>query len=193
MKGLLRATSRSEMVGVVHLRIKEGVDLLGAIKEGALREGVRAAVFLSGIGALRKAVFRNLKEFPQSFPVNPSNRLYYEMACPMELVSLTGWIGTMGDEIEVHAHFSASTVMGDKVVTLGGHLTEGTITSVKVVVSLGVLPSGSMLRCAARGRWWKRDVARPNQGNSGTGIGPGAVLLPNGRNPGMVDMKRGPR
>ena len=58
----------------------------------------------------------------------------------MEIVSLTGWIATKEDgEIEVHAHFSASTVMEDKVVTLGGHLIPGVITSVKVVVVIGVI------------------------------------------------------
>jgi predicted DNA-binding protein with PD1-like motif len=42
-------------------------------------------------------------------------------------------------EIEVHAHFSASTVMKDEVVTLGGHLISGVITSIKVVVVIGVI------------------------------------------------------
>ena len=48
--------------------------------------------------------------------------------------------GTKEDgEIEVHAHFSASTVIGDSVVTLGGHLIPGVVTSVKVVVVIGVV------------------------------------------------------
>jgi predicted DNA-binding protein with PD1-like motif len=42
-------------------------------------------------------------------------------------------------EPEIHAHFSASTVMNDQVVTLGGHLTNGVITSVKVVIVIGVI------------------------------------------------------
>jgi predicted DNA-binding protein with PD1-like motif len=58
----------------------------------------------------------------------------------MEIVSLTGWIATKEDgDLEVHAHFSASTVIGDRVVTLGGHLVPGVITSVKVVVVIGVV------------------------------------------------------
>jgi predicted DNA-binding protein with PD1-like motif len=58
----------------------------------------------------------------------------------MEIVSLTGWMATKEDgEIEVHAHFSASTVMEDQVVTLGGHLISGVITSIKVVVVIGVI------------------------------------------------------
>jgi predicted DNA-binding protein with PD1-like motif len=58
----------------------------------------------------------------------------------MEIVSLTGWIATREDgEAEVHAHFSASMVMEDRVVTRGGHLISGTLTSVKVVVVIGVV------------------------------------------------------
>jgi predicted DNA-binding protein with PD1-like motif len=58
----------------------------------------------------------------------------------MEIVSLTGWIATREDgDTEVHAHFSASTVIEDKIVTLGGHLTPGTLTSVKVAIVIGVI------------------------------------------------------
>ena len=58
----------------------------------------------------------------------------------MEIVSLTGWIATEEDgQVEVHAHFSASTVMEGRVVTLGGHLTPGTITSIKMVIAVGVI------------------------------------------------------
>jgi len=58
----------------------------------------------------------------------------------MEIVSLTGWIAMLEDgEPEIHAHFSASTVINDQVATLGGHLTPGTLTSVKVVIVIGVI------------------------------------------------------
>ena len=41
--------------------------------------------------------------------------------------------------MNIHAHFSASTVVDDKVISLGGHLTKGTITSIKNVVTIGVI------------------------------------------------------
>ena len=44
--------------------------------------------------------------------------------------------------MEVHAHFSASTVQDGTVTTLGGHLTEGTRAGIKVVVALAVLEEG---------------------------------------------------
>jgi len=63
----------------------------------------------------------------------------------MELVSLVGWIAPKtGGGVEVHAHFSAATVENDRVVTLGGHLTEGTICGIKVVVAVLVLTDGDV-------------------------------------------------
>jgi len=63
----------------------------------------------------------------------------------MEIVSLTGWMATKEDgEIEVHAHLSASAVVQDQVTTLGGHLTTGVITSIKVVVMIGVIEESNI-------------------------------------------------
>lgn len=122
---------------ILQFRIKPGSDLLQAIAEGIQAEGVQTGVFVSGLGALRKAIFRNLKVFPEKFPVHPEDRLYLEITAPMELVSLTGWIAPRLDGgTEIHAHFAASTVRNETVVTLGGHLTEGTICGIKVVVAL---------------------------------------------------------
>jgi predicted DNA-binding protein with PD1-like motif len=116
------------------------IDLLQGIEELVKREGVRTGVILSGIGALKKATFRNLKVLPPDFKIEKHHRLYLELEQPMEIVSLTGWMATREDgEAEVHAHFSASTVMEDRVVTLGGHLISGTLTSVKVVIVIGVV------------------------------------------------------
>jgi predicted DNA-binding protein with PD1-like motif len=125
---------------MVQFRIKPGADLLHAISEAVDAEGIKAGVFVSALGALRKAIFRNLKVFPEKFPVTPEDRLYLEIAAPMELVSLTGWIAPRAEGgAEIHAHFAASMVHHDTVVTLGGHLTEGTTCGIKVVVAILVI------------------------------------------------------
>jgi predicted DNA-binding protein with PD1-like motif len=125
---------------LVQFRAKPNVDLLTAIEQALELEGIRAGVIVSGLGALKKAVFRNLKWFPKNYPVKPTDRLYLEMERPMELVSLMGWIAPKkGGGVEIHAHFSASTVEKDNIVTLGGHLTEGTICGIKVVIAILVL------------------------------------------------------
>lgn len=142
---LLRQSQFYPLQGVVQLRIKGGSDLLAAIREGVERHGITAGVFLSGLGALNRAVFRNVVEFPEKYPVTPQNRLYYVVEKPLELISLSGWIGENEDGSPlIHAHFGASYVEGDRVVAAGGHLNEGTVASIKVVVSIGVLPAGTL-------------------------------------------------
>jgi predicted DNA-binding protein with PD1-like motif len=137
---LLEGIGRGRIHRIVMGKLKTGFDLLEGIQELAKNEGIRAGVILSGIGALKKATFRNLKMLPPDLKVEKQHRLYFELEQPMEIVSLTGWMATKeGGDLEVHAHFSASTVIEDKVVTLGGHLIPGVITSVKVVVVIGVI------------------------------------------------------
>ena len=130
---------------LVQFRVKPDADFLAAIEEAIEAEGIRTGVIVSGLGALKKAVFRNLRWFPKNYPVTPQDRLYLEMEKPMELVSLMGWIAPKkGGGVEIHAHFSASTVEDDRIVTLGGHLTEGTVCGIKVVVAILVLPGDSV-------------------------------------------------
>jgi len=130
---------------LVQFRVKPDADLLAAIEEAIETEGIRTGVIVSGLGALKKAVFRNLRWFPKVYPVTSQDRLYLEMEQPMELVSLTGWIAPKKDGgVEIHAHFSASTVEDDSIVTLGGHLTRGTVCGIKVVVAILVLTDDSV-------------------------------------------------
>ena len=137
---LLECIGSQKIERLVQFRAKPDADLLIAIKEALAAEEIRAGVIVSGLGALKKAVFRNLKWFPKNYPVTPSDRLYLEVEKPMELVSLMGWIAPQkSGGVEIHAHFSASTVENDNIVTLGGHLTEGTICGIKVVIAILVL------------------------------------------------------
>ncbi len=125
---------------VVIGKLKIGVDLREGILELIKKEGIKSGVFLSGIGALKKAVFRNVKVMPPDYKVEDKYRLYLELEQPLELVSLPGWIATKENgETEIHAHFTASTVINDKIVTFGGHLTNGTVTSIKCVIVIGVI------------------------------------------------------
>jgi predicted DNA-binding protein with PD1-like motif len=137
---LLESIGSQNVKRIVQFRAKPDADLLAALEAAAEAENIQSGVIVSGLGALKRAVFRNLRWFPESYPVTPEDRLYLEVEKPMELVSLGGWLApkeTGG--AEVHAHFAASTVEGDRVVTLGGHLTEGTICGIKVVAAILVL------------------------------------------------------
>jgi predicted DNA-binding protein with PD1-like motif len=136
----LRGSARQNVLGLVQIALNPGADLLRGLAEGLRQEAVQSGVLVSGIGALRRAVFRNLRQFPASYPVRPQDRLYLEIEKPLELVSLSGWIAPRADgATEIHAHFAASTVENERIVTLGGHLTEGTVCDIKVVAAVLVL------------------------------------------------------
>ena len=46
---------------LVQFRVKPDADLLAAIEEAIEAGGIRSGVIVSGLGALKKAVFRNLR------------------------------------------------------------------------------------------------------------------------------------
>ena len=79
---LIAGIGSQQIRRIVQFRPKPGASLLGAIKAAVASEDVRAGVIVSGLGALRRAVFRNLKHFPTEFPVKPQDRLYLEISRP---------------------------------------------------------------------------------------------------------------
>jgi predicted DNA-binding protein with PD1-like motif len=145
MGNLLEGIGRGQMNRIVMGKLGMDIDLLEGIKELAKREKVQTGIILSAVGALKKAIFRNLRILPPDLKIEKHHRLYFELEQPMEIVSLTGWMATNEDrDLEVHAHLSASTVIQDQIITLGGHLTSGIITSVKVVVVIGVIEESNI-------------------------------------------------
>jgi predicted DNA-binding protein with PD1-like motif len=142
---LLEGVGKGRLDRIVMGKLGMDIDLLEGIREIVKKERIQTGIILSAVGALKKAVFRNLKILPSNLKVEDRHRLYLELEQPLEIVSLTGWMAMKEDgEIEIHAHFSASTVMEDKIVTMGGHLTSGTMTSVKVVIVIGVIEDTSI-------------------------------------------------
>lgn len=136
----LEGIGKGSIGRIIMGKLKIGVDLLEGIEELTKRENLRTGVILSGIGALEKGVFRNAKVIPPDYKMEDKYRLFVTIEKPLELVSLDGWIATTrNDELNIHAHLLATTIIDDKVVSLGGHLTKGTITSIKVVVIIGVI------------------------------------------------------
>jgi predicted DNA-binding protein with PD1-like motif len=143
--GLLEGIGKGRIDRIVMGKLGMDIDLLEGIEELVKHEKVQTGVILSAVGALKKATFRNLKVLPPDLKIEKHHRLYLDLEQPMEIVSLTGWVATKKDgDLEVHAHFSASTVMENQVVTFGGHLTPGVITSIKVVVVIGVIEESNI-------------------------------------------------
>lgn len=137
---LLDGIGSGQLKRIIVAKIKINVDLLEAIEEIVKKEKIKRGIILGGVGALQKAIFRNMFEFPNTYPIRPENRIYLEVEKPMELVSLTGHISPKKDGTPyIHAHFSASMVEGKTVVTMGGHLIKGNITHVRIAVAIAEL------------------------------------------------------
>ncbi|MGZ3538212.1 MAG: PCC domain-containing protein, partial [Thermodesulfobacteriota bacterium] len=58
---LLEGIGKGRMDRIVMGKLRMNIDLLRGIEELVKVEGVRTGVILSGVGALKKATFRNLK------------------------------------------------------------------------------------------------------------------------------------
>ncbi len=136
----LEGIGKGKIEQIIMGKLRIGIDLLEGIEELAKRGNIRTGVILSGIGALGKGIFRNAKVIPPDYKMEDKYRLFVDIEKPLELVSLDGWIATTRNgELNIHAHFLATTIIDDEIVSLGGHLTKGTITSIKVVVVIGVI------------------------------------------------------
>ncbi len=112
---------------VIALHLAPDTDLLKAIKEVVKGEKITAGIILSGAGSLKQCVLRNVRTFPERFPITDQNRVYVSKAEPLELLSLTGNIALRHDgEVVVHGHIVISSgVEGGHAY--GGHLVEGSI------------------------------------------------------------------
>ena len=142
---LLEGLGSGRIERIVIARIKAGADLLEGLYEVVRREAIEKGVFITAVGGLQRAVFRGLKQLPREFPVTDRDRLYLEIDQPLELLSLSGHVSPKANgEPNIHAHFSASTVRDDAIVTFGGHLTKGTTASIKVAVAIAVLEGIAM-------------------------------------------------
>ncbi|MGD2201292.1 MAG: DNA-binding protein [Candidatus Bathyarchaeota archaeon] len=115
----------AESQRVVVARLKNGSDLLGALQSIAEEKGIRAGVFLSGVGLLGEARIRNCKSLPEEFPITDANRTFTHIKKPLEILALSGTISITEGKPLVHAHLTLSGVEGDEITVIGGHLIEG--------------------------------------------------------------------
>jgi len=86
-KNLIEGIGKGKISRIIVVKIKKGVDLLEAITEVVKKEKIKNGIIISGIGALKKAIFRNLFQYPKDFPVTEKDRIYLEVNQPLEIVS----------------------------------------------------------------------------------------------------------
>ena len=109
---------------VVVFRLGPGCDLMKSIEEIAKKENIQSGLVLSGAGSLSQVTLRNVRLFPDEFPVMDRNRIYTPKKEPLELLSLSGNISRRDGEIHVHCHITISSGL-DNSRAYGGHLIEG--------------------------------------------------------------------
>ena len=112
---------------VIAVHLDPGLDLLASIRAVVAEQGITSGIILSGAGSLKRAVLRNVRTFPERFPITDANRVYVAKDEPLELLSLSGNIALRDDgTVVVHGHLVVSSGLEDGRA-YGGHLVEGTI------------------------------------------------------------------
>ncbi len=115
---------RGALGKVVAFRLGPGCDLLKSLVEIVKQENIKSGLVLSGAGSLKQVTLRNVRLFPDEFPIMDRNRIYTPKKEPLELLSLTGNIAQKDGEISIHCHISISSGLDDGRA-YGGHLIEG--------------------------------------------------------------------
>jgi len=105
-------------------RLGPDCDLLKSIEEVAESENIRSGIILSGAGSLSQVTLRNVRLFPDEFPIMDRDRVFIPKKEPLELLSLSGNIARKDDGIFVHCHITISSGLDDGQA-YGGHLIEG--------------------------------------------------------------------
>ncbi len=133
---------------VLIIKVEPGLDLLSTILVVIEKECINNGLILSAVGSLRKATLRNLKVFPEHFPITDKYRLFKVIeGQPLEITSLTGNISRKADgEVIIHAHITVSSIKSGEVVAMGGHLVEGNITYVMTEIAIAELEGVKLQR-----------------------------------------------
>ena len=111
---------------VVVMRLAPGCDLKKSLEEIARSEKIQSGVILSGAGSLSQVTLRNVRLFPDEFPIMDRNRIFTPKKEPLELLSLSGNISREEEKIQVHCHITISSGLEDGRA-YGGHLIEGCV------------------------------------------------------------------
>ncbi len=125
-------TTETQFARVVIVRMRNGQDMLDALKAAVAEKGIRNAVILSGAGSLtryRVHVVDNV--------TFPPHEAFPEEDGPQDLLTVTGYV----IDGRVHAHVTFSNQ--DKA--MGGHLEPGTKIFTFGIVTLGVLDDKTSL------------------------------------------------
>ncbi len=137
--------AQGELGPVVALRLPPGADIYKTLEQVAESEGITSGLILSGLGSVKQVSLRNVRVFPEEFPIEDRHRVFTPKAEPMELLALTGNISHFTNRIHIHAHVVLSSGVGGGPV-FGGHLVEGCIVFSTAEIVLCSIQGMPMLR-----------------------------------------------
>lgn len=131
---------------VVVMRLGPGEDVLPAITEIADHYGIKHAIIVGGAASLTHAVLRNVRRYPDDFPITDDVRVFSSVEGPLELLSLSGNISQTEDgQSYIHCHAAISVGQPD-AVALGGHLLPNTTIYSTGELSLVEVLGGDIVR-----------------------------------------------
>lgn len=121
---------------VVVMRLGPQEDILPAIIEIAAEYDIRHAIIVGGAASLTEAHLRNVRRYPDEFPITDEVRVFSEIEGPLELLSLSGNISQTEDgQSYIHCHAAISVGQPD-ALALGGHLLPNTLVYSTAELSL---------------------------------------------------------
>ena len=107
---------------VVVMRFPPDTEILTAIEDIAIKEGIRSGIIVGGAASLTVATLRNVRTYPDEFPITDDVRIFSRHDGPLELLSISGNISEIDDSnLRVHCHGVISVGTPD-AVAYGGHL-----------------------------------------------------------------------
>ena len=111
-----------ELGRVVVMRLGPGDDILPSILDIAREAGVQQGIILGGAASLTQARLRNVRRYPDEFPITDDVRIFSAFDGRLELLSLSGNISQTADgKAYIHCHAAISAGKPD-AMAYGGHL-----------------------------------------------------------------------
>jgi uncharacterized protein len=131
---------------VVVIRLAPGDDIMESLVAIARECDIKQSVIIGGAASLSTAELRNVRTYPDEFPITDPNRVFSTFDGPLELLSISGNISRLeNDDPYIHCHAVISVGKPD-ALAFGGHLLPGTRVFSTAELSMVEVTGCSMLR-----------------------------------------------
>jgi predicted DNA-binding protein with PD1-like motif len=119
--------ARGRLGDVIVARLLPGTEVVAAIEHLVEAAGIEYGLVLGGIASLSQVRLRNLRRYPERWPLSDEHRTFSSREQPLELVSLSGNLSRLADGrpwLHLHAVVALGSPDG---LALGGHLVPGAV------------------------------------------------------------------